>query len=62
MYNFSNTKVRLEREGNKEVTIVGLNEFGYLKVVDSNQKTIILQDDGNSFDMMHNLIKMKDEK
>jgi hypothetical protein len=33
---FSNTKVRLEREGNKEVTIVGLNEFGYLKVVDRN--------------------------
>lgn len=56
----SNTKVTLEREGGKEVTIVGLDEFGYLKVVDSKKKTIIVQDDGNSFDMMHNLIKMKE--
>ncbi|CAC5381441.1 HLCS [Mytilus coruscus] len=55
----SNTKVRLQMEGGKEVTIVGLDEFGYLKVIDENKKTIIVHDDGNSFDMMHNLIKMK---
>ncbi|XP_063433359.1 biotin--protein ligase-like [Mytilus trossulus] len=55
----SNVKVRLQMEKGKEVTIVGLDEFGYLKTIDENKKTIIVHDDGNSFDMMHNLIKMK---
>lgn len=56
---FSNVKVKLQMEKGKEVTIVGLDEFGYLKTIDENKKTIIVHDDGNSFDMMHNLIKMK---
>lgn len=55
----SDVKVRLQREGGKEVTIAGLDEFGYLTTVDDKKQTIIVQDDGNSFDMMHNLIKMK---
>jgi biotin---protein ligase len=53
----SNQSVNIEN-GSK-VTIKGINENGYLEVVDQNQKIQILDSDGNSFDMMKNLIKQK---
>ena len=58
LYNFSDSKVMLESE-NKEVDIVGLDEHGYLLVKTPEGTSISLQPDGNSFDIMHNLIRLK---
>jgi biotin--protein ligase len=58
----SNQKVFVESEG-RDVIIQGIDEYGYLmaKIVDSNE-SIKLQPDGNSFDIMANLIKIKADK
>lgn len=42
-----------------EVTILGLDDYGYLLVESPTGAKISVQPDGNSFDMMHNLITMK---
>ncbi|KAL4232937.1 hypothetical protein ACF0H5_007625 [Mactra antiquata] len=55
----SDQKVKLQSEDYREVTIKGLDDFGYLLVKDENGKEISVTDDGNSFDMMKNLISMK---
>lgn len=54
----SGSRVRLEEE-KIDVTIQGLDEYGYLDVVSDNGRRITVQPDGNSFDMMRNLITMK---
>ncbi|XP_053397542.1 biotin--protein ligase-like [Mercenaria mercenaria] len=55
----SNSKVNLQSEGNAEVQIIGLDEYGYLLVETADGVKISVQPDGNSFDMMKNLISMK---
>ncbi|OWF56606.1 Biotin--protein ligase [Mizuhopecten yessoensis] len=54
----SGSRVRLEKE-NVDVTIQGLDEYGYLDVVADDGTRHSVQPDGNSFDMMRNLISMK---
>ena len=49
----------LQSEGNMEVTILGLDEYGYLLVESPTGTKISVQPDGNSFDMMQNLIMLK---
>ncbi|KAL5009959.1 hypothetical protein ScPMuIL_012264 [Solemya velum] len=55
----SGQKVNLQSEGSIDVTILGLDEFGYLNVMAEDGRKISVQPDGNSFDMMHNLITLK---
>ncbi|KAJ8317519.1 hypothetical protein KUTeg_005423 [Tegillarca granosa] len=55
----SNCKVKLEGEGGIEVTIIGVDEYGYLDVVTEKGQRLTVQPDGNSFDMMRNLITFK---
>ncbi|KAH3728852.1 biotin--protein ligase-like [Dreissena polymorpha] len=55
----SNSVVRLQTDGDQEVTVRGLDEYGYLLVETSSGETISVQPDGNSFDMMKNLITLK---
>ena len=43
----------------REVTVIGINEYGYLQVKDDDGKVYTVMDDGNSFDMMEGLIKPK---
>jgi biotin--protein ligase len=44
---------------NEEVDIVGINEYGYLKVRRADGSEHCLQPDGNRFDLMQNLIVMR---
>ncbi|KAL3883228.1 hypothetical protein ACJMK2_029516 [Sinanodonta woodiana] len=55
----SGKKVILQMENNLEVTIKGLDDYGFLLVETADGKKISVQPDGNSFDMMKNLITMK---
>lgn len=43
----------------KNVTVTGIDEFGFLKVIDDKNKEFTVFDDGNSFDMMEGLIRPK---
>jgi len=43
----------------KNVKVVGIDEFGFLKVIDDNKQEFTVFDDGNSFDMMEGLIRPK---
>ena len=44
----------------KKGVVVGIDEYGYLVVkLSENNKHVTLQPDGNSFDMMKNLILIK---
>jgi hypothetical protein len=45
----------------QQIEIRGLDEDGYLKgrTTDGTNRTISLQPDGNTFDMMKNLISVK---
>lgn len=54
-----NHQVQLDTEGDKVFTVQGVNEYGYLEVKSKDGKTISVQPDGNSYDMMRNLIHMK---
>ena len=56
---FSGAKVRLTSQGNKEVKIVGIDDYGYLKVVTREGDILMLQPDGNTFDIMKGLIAIK---
>ena len=42
------------------VTVVGVDEFGFLRVKDQDGVEFSVMDDGNSFDMMNGLVKPKD--
>lgn len=50
--------VRIHDE-DTEATIIGIDEYGYLIARTKNNDIIKLQPDGNSFDMLSGLIKMK---
>ncbi|KAJ3098247.1 biotin holocarboxylase synthetase [Phlyctochytrium planicorne] len=53
----SGQKVTLEGQG--AVTILGIDETGPLKAIDTKGDTYLLQPDGNSFDMMKGLLYKK---
>ena len=55
----SDAVVQLESRDGEKVRVLGLDENGYLEVMTSDHTTLSLQPDGNSFDMMRNLITMK---
>ncbi len=59
LFSYSEQVVRIENENNLEVRILGLDENGYLQAQKPDGTLISLQDDGNSFDMMENLIRLK---
>ncbi|CAF0989299.1 unnamed protein product [Brachionus calyciflorus] len=44
---------------NEEVEIIGINEFGYLKVRRPDNSEECLQPDGNRFDLMQNLVVLR---
>ncbi|KAI9362945.1 biotin-protein ligase [Zopfochytrium polystomum] len=55
----SNQSIVLEDEGNAPAVIKGIDAWGLLEAVTDNGESILLQPDGNSFDMMKNLISRK---
>ena len=55
----SNSVVKLASRGDEEVVIVGISEYGYLQVRTQTGELLTLQPDGNSFDIIKNLIVMK---
>ncbi|KAK7107296.1 biotin--protein ligase-like [Littorina saxatilis] len=57
----SGAHVRVESEGNAEVEVTGLDDYGFLRVVNSQGQQLSVQPDGNSFDMLRNLIATKRE-
>ena len=42
-----------------EATITGIDEYGYLRVRTKDGESLSLQPDGNTFDIMRGLIRMK---
>lgn len=55
----SGTRVRLWSEDGPEVEVVGLDENGFLQVLSGDQRLVSVQPDGNSFDMLRNLVVTK---
>ncbi|XP_033111673.1 biotin--protein ligase-like [Anneissia japonica] len=55
----SGMKVHLENDDGPEVEVVGLDDMGFLAVKDQCGQVVSVQPDGNSFDMMKNLIVTK---
>ncbi|CAJ1064466.1 biotin--protein ligase isoform X1 [Xyrichtys novacula] len=55
----SGTKVRLWSEDGLEVECVGLDQNGFLQVHSREQGLVSVEPDGNSFDMLKNLVVMK---
>lgn len=55
---FRNQKVKLRQKDvpDETVEVIGLDEYGFLKVRKDDQTVITLQPDGNRFDYMENLI------
>jgi hypothetical protein len=53
-----NQKVKLRQRDvpDEMVQIIGLNEYGFLRVRKDDNTEIILQPDGNRFDYLENLI------
>lgn len=49
----------LASHGEEEVTVLGLDKYGYLRVRREGGGQLSLQPDGNSFDIMKGLIMMK---
>ena len=58
-HNDSDAVVKVERDDNVRVRILGLDNHGYLLAEKNDGSQVSLQDDGNSFDMMANLIRIK---
>lgn len=58
---FSNSKVKVTTDNgiSEEAKIIGIDEFGYLRVKSKNGTTSRVQPDGNTFDMMKGLILAK---
>ena len=57
---YRNQTIHLHSEDGPTATVVGLDEHGYLSVKMANDGDVIsVQPDGNSFDMMRNLISPK---
>ncbi|XP_074528972.1 biotin--protein ligase isoform X1 [Halichoeres trimaculatus] len=55
----SGTRVRLWSEDGLEVDVVGLDHNGFLQVHSKEQGLVSVEPDGNSFDMLKNLVVMK---
>ncbi|XP_066555582.1 biotin--protein ligase [Amia ocellicauda] len=55
----SGTQVRLGSETGPQVAVVGLDDNGFLQVESQEQGVVSVQPDGNSFDMLKNLIVTK---
>ena len=53
---YSSTKVQVE---DKEANIIGIDDYGYLRVQYDDYKIATLHPDGNSFDLMQGLITLK---
>lgn len=51
--------MKLASRGNEEVVIIGISEYGYLQVLTQTGEVLTLQPDGNSFDIIKNLIVLK---
>lgn len=56
---FSGTRVRLWSDDGLEVEVVGLDNNGYLQVYSKEQGVLSVEPDGNSFDMLKNLVVIK---
>lgn len=56
---FSGTTVRLWSEDGLEAEVVGLDHNGFLQVYNELQGVLSLEPDGNSFDMLKNLVVIK---
>ena len=57
-----NQRVKITTEDKtdeRNVTVIGIDEFGFLQVKDSDESIFSVSCDGNSFDMMEGLIKPK---
>ena len=56
----SGSVVRLSSRDEEEVTILGIDDYGYLRVrTNKTQELLSLQPDGNTFDIMKGLIATK---
>nr|XP_015197094.1 PREDICTED: biotin--protein ligase isoform X1 [Lepisosteus oculatus] len=55
----SGTQVRLWREDGPQVAVVGLDDNGFLQVASPDRRVVSVQPDGNSFDMLRNLVVAK---
>lgn len=53
------TRVRLWSEDGPEAEVLGLDENGFLQVRAGDQSVVSVQPDGNSFDMLRNLVVTK---
>ena len=49
-----------DRDTERRVTVVGIDQFGFLRVKDADDVVFSVMDDGNSFDMMEGLVKPKE--
>lgn len=56
---FSGTQVRLWSEDGLQADVVGLDHNGFLQVYNSENGMVSLEPDGNSFDMLKNLVVIK---
>ena len=55
--------VRLASQDDEEVTILGIDSYGYLRVESKKSREVLsLQPDGNTFDIMKGLIASKIEQ
>ena len=52
-------KVQVHDQGDEKCMIIGLDEHGYLNLLKNNGEFFSVHPDGNSFDIMHNLITAK---
>ncbi|KAA8586366.1 hypothetical protein FQN60_000202 [Etheostoma spectabile] len=55
----SGTRVHLWSEDGLEAEVVGLDDNGFLQVYNKEQGTVSVEPDGNSFDMLKNLVVIK---
>ena len=56
----SGSVVRLSSHNDEEVTILGIDDYGYLRVrTNKTRELLSLQPDGNTFDIMKGLIATK---
>lgn len=56
---FRGSRVRLWSEDGPEAEVLGLDENGFLQVKSGEQGVVSVQPDGNSFDMLRNLVVIK---
>ena len=48
-----------DKDTEQRVTVLGIDEFGFLRVKGTDDSVFSVMDDGNSFDMMQGLVKPK---